>query len=380
MKTRPEWNQNGKENGDALPSIKGRGLMTGKELEPLEFLVHYKDPRRVKPLDYVSVLLSAFLHVVVIYVLVVNPHWLFYPLRYILPAGMFSGGEEGGGPLSQGRMVTFLANNRPMYAPVLTPPKGNLYGAQDTVAISRPPRVQKGGNELPYSRGTTKEFTITDVARQLPSSGNRDGSEAGKAAQVTSLPVPLGAPPTLPVVPEPVKVNPAAMVAPSNASQAAEKIGSPKGETQSAANSVASQQAAAKTPADPALGLEQKKQQVFDNEESALRSEGSGFFDTKGFELSDYSQFVIDRIKQNWMIPAAVRHGSGRSTVVFYIEKDGQISRMRIVSPSGVALLDRAALNSILESLPFPPLPSRFPGEHVGAKLVFSYNEGQDRN
>jgi TonB family protein len=355
--------------------------MGGKDLEPLEFLAHYKDPRRIKPLEYLSFLLSVLGHFLVIYLLVVNPHWLFYPLRYILSAGVFSTSDEGEGPLSQGRMVTFLANNRPMYAPVLVSPKGNLYSAQETVAISRPPGGRRGGNELPYSRGTTKEFTITEIAKQMPSSKTQKSSDSSQTKQETTRPGLVGAPPTLNLPPEVKTPNPATLVAPPNSNQPPEKIGSPKGDSQEALDAAAAaQQASLKPPADSTLRLDEQKQKIFDNEESALRSEGTGFFDTKGFELSDYSQFVIDRIKQNWMIPAAVRQGSGRSTVVFYIEKDGQISRMRLVAASGVALLDRAALNSILESLPFPPLPTRFPGEHVGAKLVFSYNEGRDRN
>ena len=355
--------------------------MGGRQPEPLDFLSHYSDPRRLKPLDYLSVLFSVVGHLAVVYILVVNPHWVFYPLRYILPVGTFFAPEETDDPQAQGRVVTFLARNRPMYAPVFRQPLGDLYSAKETVSISRPPQVRPRGNQMPYSRGTTKEFTITEVAKQMPSSGLEDSQSRQPATETAVLPTPAGSPPVLPIPPATQVSRPSAMVVPPNPEQISNKTGMPQGAVNTTADAgLSAQKPPVTPPANSKLGLEEQKQQVFDNEESALRSDGSGFFDTRGFELSDYSQFVIDRIKQNWMIPTAVRSVSGRSTVIFYIEKDGQISRMRIINPSGVTLLDRAALNSILESLPFPPLPSRFPGEHIGAKLVFSYNEVRFNN
>ncbi len=117
--------------------------------------------------------------------------------------------------------------------------------------------------------------------------------------------------------------------------------------------------------------------QVFDNEQKALRSEGSGLFDTKGFPLGDYASLVIERVKGNWSIPSNLRNSQGRTTVIFFIDKDGHFTDARIVASSGSNSLDLCALNAIIGSNPFPPLPKGFPGEHVGAKFVFSYNERQ---
>jgi TonB family protein len=114
---------------------------------------------------------------------------------------------------------------------------------------------------------------------------------------------------------------------------------------------------------------------VFTDQQSAIRTEGSGFFDTKGFPLGEYARQVIDRVKGNWSIPSNLRHSQGRSTLIFYIEKDGRVSGLRVITASGSDSLDLAALNSVLGANPFPPLPTGFPGGHVGAKFVFSYNE-----
>ncbi len=126
--------------------------------------------------------------------------------------------------------------------------------------------------------------------------------------------------------------------------------------------------AQAQTPAAPAP-------QVFENEQKAIRRDGSGLFDTKGFPLGEYANVIIERIKGNWYIPSNLKSSQGRTTVIFFIGKDGRYTNAHIVTSSGSTSLDLAALNAVLVSNPFPPLPNGFPGEQVGAKFVFSYNE-----
>ena len=117
--------------------------------------------------------------------------------------------------------------------------------------------------------------------------------------------------------------------------------------------------------------------QVFENKQQALQSEGTGFFDTKGFPLGQYATAVIERVKGNWSIPSNLRNSRGRTTVVFFIGKDGRYTGAQIVKSSGITSLDLAALNAVLISNPFPPLPPGFPGSQIGAKFVFAYNEQQ---
>jgi TonB family protein len=102
---------------------------------------------------------------------------------------------------------------------------------------------------------------------------------------------------------------------------------------------------------------------------------GSALFDTKGFPLNDYADFIIDRIHGNWFIPSNLRESQGHATVVFYIDKQGRYANARIARSSGSSSFDLTALNAIIESNPFPPLPKGFPGERVGVRIVFSYRE-----
>jgi TonB family protein len=117
--------------------------------------------------------------------------------------------------------------------------------------------------------------------------------------------------------------------------------------------------------------------QIFENEQKAIKSEGTGFFDTKGFPLGDYASTIIERVKGKWFIPSNLKNHQGRTTVIFFIDKDGRCNDAHIVNASGNGSLDLAALNAIIGSNPFPPLPRGFPGERVGAKFVFAYNERQ---
>jgi TonB family protein len=114
---------------------------------------------------------------------------------------------------------------------------------------------------------------------------------------------------------------------------------------------------------------------IFDNEKQAISNPESGLFDTKGYPMGAYAKKIIDRITGKWFIPSNLKNSQGRTTVVFTIDKEGRVSGTRIVSGSGNKSLDLTALNAIIDSDPAPPLPKDFTGDHIGAKLVFSYNE-----
>jgi TonB family protein len=71
------------------------------------------------------------------------------------------------------------------------------------------------------------------------------------------------------------------------------------------------------------------------------------------------------------MIPSNLRNSDEFTTIVFFIDRDGQHFDIQIVDSSGNSSLDLTAMNAILNSNPFPPLPPGFPGDHVGVKYIF---------
>ncbi len=78
------------------------------------------------------------------------------------------------------------------------------------------------------------------------------------------------------------------------------------------------------------------------------------------------------KIKNNWTPPKS--DISKRVVVVFEIAKDGKLLSSKITKSSGNKKADRAALDAIIISEPFKPLPSEFKGESVPIEFTFDYN------
>ncbi|HSW38351.1 MAG TPA: TonB family protein [Acidobacteriota bacterium] len=99
-------------------------------------------------------------------------------------------------------------------------------------------------------------------------------------------------------------------------------------------------------------------------------SQAIDLFETEGFPLGDYKNIVIERVRGNWFIPSHLKNTLGQTTVVFFINKEGHSTNLRIETSSGFNPLDLAALNAVIDANPFPPLPRGFPGERIGVKLI----------
>ncbi|HLW79442.1 MAG TPA: TonB family protein, partial [Terriglobia bacterium] len=101
--------------------------------------------------------------------------------------------------------------------------------------------------------------------------------------------------------------------------------------------------------------------------------------DTRGVDFGPYLARVVYAVRRNWyaVIPESARLGQkGRVGVVFEILKDGSVPQIRLVSGSGTESLDVAAVSGIRASIPFPPLPKEFTGEHLVLQFIFLYNLG----
>ena len=99
--------------------------------------------------------------------------------------------------------------------------------------------------------------------------------------------------------------------------------------------------------------------------------------DTRGVDFGPYLARVVFIVKRNWysVIPESARLGEkGRVGIVFEILKDGSVPQLRLVASSGADPLDRAALAGIRASIPFPPLPEEFTGNHLVLQFIFLYN------
>jgi TonB family protein len=99
--------------------------------------------------------------------------------------------------------------------------------------------------------------------------------------------------------------------------------------------------------------------------------------DTRGVDFGPYLSRIVYIVRRNWysVIPESARLGQkGRVGIVFEILKDGTVPQLRLVASSGADPLDRAALAGIHASIPFPPLPEEFTGNHLVLQFIFLYN------
>jgi TonB family protein len=100
--------------------------------------------------------------------------------------------------------------------------------------------------------------------------------------------------------------------------------------------------------------------------------------DPMGVDFKPYLIRILALVRQNWfaVIPESARLGNrGLVQLQFIIDRNGQVPKLVIATPSGSQALDRAAVAGISASVPFPPLPNEFKGQQIRLQFAFKYNE-----
>ncbi|MDR0305183.1 MAG: TonB family protein [Chitinispirillales bacterium] len=85
------------------------------------------------------------------------------------------------------------------------------------------------------------------------------------------------------------------------------------------------------------------------------------------FEYQWYLDQLQSKIKNRWK-PAA--NEKGEVIVQFVISRNGSMSGLKLISPSGRGLLDRQAMQAVEMSAPFASLPSGFSGQSLTVNLT----------
>jgi TonB family protein len=99
--------------------------------------------------------------------------------------------------------------------------------------------------------------------------------------------------------------------------------------------------------------------------------------DPMGVDFKPYLMQILATVRKNWFAvwPESARLGNrGVVQLQFIIDRDGQVPKLVIATPSGSQVLDRAAVAGISASVPFPPLPNQFKGQQIRLQFAFSYN------
>jgi TonB family protein len=202
-------------------------------------------------------------------------------------------------------------------------------------------RAPKPTNTMPFSRGNTTE--------------RMDGGPDQRAAAPEDRPNPT--PPqglTLPDSPSATEPRPA------DSAQA-----SPRG------------------PAVGVLADAIRNAQRYASKDSFVNLQGGGDqefapaiqFDTKGVEFGPWLRRFIAQIRRNWFIPMAAMSLRGHVSVTFYVGKDGRISELHVLRPSGVDAFNNSAYNALAASNPTQPLPPEYPDDRAFFTITFYFNE-----
>jgi TonB family protein len=102
-------------------------------------------------------------------------------------------------------------------------------------------------------------------------------------------------------------------------------------------------------------------------------------FDSKGVEFGPWIRRFVAQVKRNWMIPYAAMSMRGHVVLTFFVHRDGRISELTLVGPSGVEAFNNAAYNALSWSNPTQPLPAEYPDDRAFFTVTFYFNESPDR-
>jgi TonB family protein len=100
-------------------------------------------------------------------------------------------------------------------------------------------------------------------------------------------------------------------------------------------------------------------------------------FDTKGVEFGPWIRRFIAQVKRNWepLIPLAAMSMRGHVVVTFNVHKNGSITDLQVVGPSGIAAFNTAAYGALASSNPTAALPPEYPADKAFFTVTFFYNE-----
>ena len=118
------------------------------------------------------------------------------------------------------------------------------------------------------------------------------------------------------------------------------------------------------------------RKETFNNPQGGATSPGATIqFDTKGVEFGPWLRRFVSQVRRNWFVPLAAQTMSGHVVLQFNIHKDGSITDIAVVQPSGIQSFNIAAYNAIQGSSPTEPLPPEYPSPVAFFTVTFYYNE-----
>jgi TonB family protein len=87
------------------------------------------------------------------------------------------------------------------------------------------------------------------------------------------------------------------------------------------------------------------------------------------FPFAYYAEQIQSLVGANWLKPDVSTETA--CVVTFRIQRSGQVTDVKVETPSGLGFYDRAATRSVYAANPLPPLPPEFRGDELGVHIRF---------
>ena len=100
---------------------------------------------------------------------------------------------------------------------------------------------------------------------------------------------------------------------------------------------------------------------------------GSGNGMGDGTEFSGYANTLNALLRRNWLVPSARRPElkEYKADFSFTINRNGNITDIKVETPSGWPLLDKSIIDAIQRSNPVPPLPPSYMGSEI--RIIYPF-------
>jgi TonB family protein len=114
----------------------------------------------------------------------------------------------------------------------------------------------------------------------------------------------------------------------------------------------------------------------FDNPEGGLVSNTGNtlYYNDKGADFVPWLRRMLAEVRRNWFVPYSVAFNHGHVAVGLSVARDGTVTELKVLIPSGISGFDNAAVGA-LRAAQLLPLPPDYPDAKFDIILVFWYNE-----
>lgn len=107
----------------------------------------------------------------------------------------------------------------------------------------------------------------------------------------------------------------------------------------------------------------------------AVKGPAKPDIDFAGDALQNFARVVRKKIESSKKYPVAAQAArvEGRTGVKITILRDGRLKKVEVVKSSGRKILDRAAMQSVRDAAPFPPIPEKLKKDEIEMSITLVF-------